>query len=88
MSGSEHLVPVVYGPGERRAAVGAPGEVVAWLESVARLMALEPVEVWTDAGVKRSVRQLSALATRRMAEATAPRCVRPAWRPFDARVAS
>jgi class 3 adenylate cyclase len=79
MIGSENRCPVVY---------GEPAQVVALLESVARLMALEPVEVWADAGVRRSVSQLSALATRRMAEASAPLRARPAWRPLDVRVAS
>jgi hypothetical protein len=78
MTASEDRCPVVY---------GEPVQVAALLDWAAKLMAVEPVEVWADAGVRRSARQLTALATRRIAEA-APQCARPAPRPIDIRVAS
>jgi hypothetical protein len=53
--------PVVYGD---------PGQVEVLLDSVARVMALEPMEVFADAGVMRSLRRFSALALRRIAEAS------------------
>jgi hypothetical protein len=49
---------------------GDPGQIEVLVDSVVRLMALEPAEVFADAGVMRSLRRFSALALRRVAEAT------------------
>jgi hypothetical protein len=57
MPAAYQLRPIVY---------GAPDQFVGWLDSVARLLELEPDEVFDDAGVKEAVGRLSRLIARRV----------------------
>jgi hypothetical protein len=63
--------PVVY---------GSPQQVAVWLDSVRRLLALEPDEVLADPQVQKSARQLAGLLSDRPVADTHP-AARPGDRP-------